>query len=145
MMKPSSTNPSMKAACAGQSDCSSSGRDESHCGPERWSTTRNIATLAFYHRRREDESRSRLELRQPPLEEASFGLRVNELERALVGGAGVFNPIEPAQQLRARRVHIVVLVKLEALHEGERGLDLARFGDGGGSVELHDRRAGDAG
>ena len=45
--EPASTSPSMKAACAGQSDCSSSGRDRSHSGPERRSTTRNIATLAF--------------------------------------------------------------------------------------------------
>jgi len=44
------------------------------------------------------------ELRQPPLEEAALGIRVNELERAVVGRAGVFDAIEAAQQLRARRV-----------------------------------------
>jgi len=77
-----------------------------------------------------------LELRQPPLEEAALGVRMNELERAVVGRAGVFDAIEPAQQLRARRVQIVVAVELEALHQRERGLDLARFGDGDGLVEL---------
>jgi hypothetical protein len=39
----------------------------------------------------------------------------------------------------------VVAVELEALHQSERSLDLARFGDGDGPVELHDRRAGEAG
>src|SRR5439155_9389634 len=43
------------------------------------------------------------------------------------------------------RVQIVVAVELEALDQGERGPDLARFGDGGGPVELRDRRTGDAG
>jgi hypothetical protein len=38
----------MKDAWAGQSDCSSIGRDASHSGPERRSTTWNIATLVFY-------------------------------------------------------------------------------------------------
>jgi hypothetical protein len=42
-------------------------------------------------------------------------------------------------------VQVVVAVELEALDQGERGLDLARFGDGGGPVELDDRRAGAAG
>ena len=36
-MKPSSTSPSMKAACASQSDCSSIGRERSQAGPDRLS------------------------------------------------------------------------------------------------------------
>ena len=36
----------MKAACAGQSDCSSSGRERSNSGPDWRSTTRNIAMRA---------------------------------------------------------------------------------------------------
>ena len=39
----------MKDACAGQSDCSSSGSAGFQSGPERRSTTRNVATFAFYH------------------------------------------------------------------------------------------------
>jgi hypothetical protein len=39
---------------------------------------------------------SALELRQPLLEEAALGVRVNELERAVVGGAGVLDAVEPA-------------------------------------------------
>jgi hypothetical protein len=70
---------------------------------------------------------------------------MRELERALVSRAGVFDAIEPAQQLRVRRVQIVVAVELEGLHQSEPRLDLARFGEGGGPVELHDRRAGAAG
>ena len=38
--KPESTRPSMNSACASQPDCSSSGRDASHSGPERRTTTR---------------------------------------------------------------------------------------------------------
>jgi hypothetical protein len=86
-----------------------------------------------------------MELRQPPPEEAPLGVRVNELERPVVGRAGVFDAVEPAQQIRVRRAQIVVAVELEAFHQRERGLDLARFGDGDGLVELHDRRAGETG
>src|SRR5207244_12328355 len=89
--------------------------------------------------------RSALELPQPPFEEAAFGVRVNELEGAVVGRAGVVDAIEPTQQLRARRVQIVVEVELEALDQGERGLDLARLGDGDGPVQLRDRRLRAAG
>ena len=70
---------------------------------------------------------------------------MDELERALVGGAGLVDAVEPAQQLRARRVQVVVAVELEALDQVERGLDVARLGDRRGPVELDDRRAGQAG
>src|SRR4051794_38656063 len=43
-MRPSSASASTKAACSSQPDCSSSARDGSHAGPERWRTTRNMAT-----------------------------------------------------------------------------------------------------
>ena len=64
---------------------------------------------------------------------------MNELERAVVGGSGFPDAIEPAEELGARRMQIRIAVELEALHEGERGLDVARFGDGAGLVELDDR------
>jgi hypothetical protein len=65
-----------------------------------------------------DKRQSALDLREPQLEEAPLGVRVHELERALVGRVGAFDAIERAQQLRARRVQIVVTVELEALGEG---------------------------
>jgi hypothetical protein len=52
-----------------------------------------------------------LELRQPPLQEAALGIRVNELQRAVVGRPSAVNAIEPPQQLRARGVQIVVVVE----------------------------------
>ena len=70
---------------------------------------------------------------------------MDELERALVGRTSLVDAIEPAQQLGARCVQIVVRVELEAVDQCERSLDLARFGHGCGLVQLHDRRAGSAG
>ena len=64
--------------------------------------------------------RSASELRQPPLEEAPLGVRVDELERAVVGRAGLVDAVEPAQQLGARRVQVVVAVEVEALDQRER-------------------------
>src|SRR5206468_7308865 len=59
------------------------------------------------------------ELLQPPLEEAALRIRVNELERAVVGRSGLVDAVEPAQQLGARRVQVVVAVELEALRKRE--------------------------
>jgi hypothetical protein len=70
---------------------------------------------------------------------------VHELERTVVGRSGVLDPVEPAQQLGAGRVEVVVAVELEGLDERERGLDVAGFGDRDCPVQLGDRRAGDAG
>ena len=56
----------------------------------------------------------------------------DELERAPVRRAGLVDAVEPAQQLGARRVEVVVAVELEAVDQGERRLDVARLGDRGG-------------
>src|SRR5207248_2466009 len=48
------------------------------------------------------------------------------------------------QQLRVRRVQVVVAVELEALDKRERGLDVTRLGQGGGPVQLYHRGAGAA-
>src|SRR5918994_5569269 len=90
------------------------------------------AVAVLHYAPRPRPRRSAWELGQPPLEEAPLGVRVNKLERAVVGRAGVFDAIEPSQQLGLRRVQIVVAVELEALHQGERGLDMTRFGDSDG-------------
>ena len=61
---------------------------------------------------------------------------MNELERTVVGRACFLDAIEPAQQLRARRVQVVVLVEVDALDKRESSLGVARFRDGGSLVEL---------
>ena len=40
---------------------------------------------------------------------------MHELERPPVGAAGLVEPVEPAQQLGARRVQVVVAVEVEAV------------------------------
>ena len=70
---------------------------------------------------------------------------MDEPQRAVVGRAGLVDPIEPAQQLRASGVQVVVVLELEALRQREGGLDVARFRDGDRVVQLDDRRAGAAG
>src|SRR4029453_7715774 len=80
--------------------------------------------------------RSAREPRQPPLQEPPLGVRVNELERPVVGGAGLFDPIEPAQQLRAGRVEVVVALELEALDQVEGGFGVARLGHRSSLIEL---------
>jgi hypothetical protein len=47
-----------------------------------------------------------------------------------------------SSRVRSSRLQSV-RVQTDPRCQSERGLDLARFGDGGGSVELHDRRAGE--
>jgi hypothetical protein len=51
--------------------------------------------------------RRAFEFCEPPLEEAPLGVRVDELERAVIGGAGVFDTVEPAQQLAAHGWDVV--------------------------------------
>src|SRR2546423_15087199 len=76
------------------------------------------------------------ELRQPPLEEAPLGVRVDELQCAVVRLAGVVGAVEPPQQLGARRVQVVVGVELQAADELEGALDLAGPGQGARPVNL---------
>jgi hypothetical protein len=64
---------------------------------------------------------------------------VDDLERTVVGSTGLVDAIEPAEQLRSRRVQVVVALEVEALHQFERGLDLAGFGHRGRPVQLDDR------
>ena len=70
---------------------------------------------------------------------------VDERERAVVGRPRLLDAVEPAQQLGARGVQVVVAVELEAVHERERALRVARLGHRGGPVELDHGRAGAAG
>jgi acyl-CoA synthetase (AMP-forming)/AMP-acid ligase II len=58
-----------------------------------------------------------LELAEPLREEASLGVRGDELERPLVGGAGVLDTTEPAQQLGPRGVEVVVAIEVEAVDQ----------------------------
>ena len=64
---------------------------------------------------------------------------MDQLQRAAVGGPRVLGAIEPAEQLRAGRVQVVVAVEIEVIDEGEGGLDVACLCDGGGPVQLHHR------
>jgi hypothetical protein len=54
-----------------------------------------------------------LQFLQPPFEEPPLRFRMHELERALVGGPGLVDAVESAQELRAGRVQVVVAVELE--------------------------------
>ena len=69
---------------------------------------------------------------------------MDELEGAVVGSASLVDAIEPAEQLRLRRVQVVVAIEVEALHQFERGHNLAGFGRMA-AVQLDNRRAGQAG
>jgi hypothetical protein len=87
---------------------------------------------------------SLFELGQSLFEEAALGVGVDEFEGAFVGCSGVVGAFEPAQELAAGRVQIVVVLEFEPLGERECGLNLSRFGERGGLVELDDGRAGAA-
>jgi hypothetical protein len=70
---------------------------------------------------------------------------VDELECTLVRSPGFVDPIEAAKELRPRGVEVVVAVELEPPGEGECRFRLTRLREGGGSVELRDRRPRRAG
>ena len=57
-------------------------------------------------------------------QEAALVLGVRELEGALVLAARLAGPAEPAQQVGARRVEVLVAVEAEAVDEGEPCLRL---------------------
>ena len=65
---------------------------------------------------------------------------MNQLERTLILLARVLDALEPPQELRARRVQIVVLIELEPVRKRKGCFYVARFGHRDGSVELYDRR-----
>jgi hypothetical protein len=53
---------------------------------------------------------------------------VHQLERPVVGHAGVIGSAEPPQQLAPRRVQVVVAIEVEVVDEGQRELDLSGLG-----------------
>jgi hypothetical protein len=85
------------------------GADDERAGAEGTATLRRPAV-----------ARSGLELGDPPLKEAALTLRACERERALERFARLNGPAEPAQQLRARRVKVLVVAELELLDDLER-------------------------
>lgn len=99
----------MKAACAEKSDCCSSGSEESQRGPERCSSTRNIAMRLFYPHGRQGRSPRHYGalLRRPPRGRARrrrvrrralgacLGLRIQHCGR-------VANPRRTLRNLRQR-------------------------------------------
>jgi NAD(P)H-binding len=93
-------------------------RPRRHPSPARHSRSGSSPSGDEPHR--PSHARSARELGQPALEKAPLDVRVNQLERALVGRTSVVDAIEPAQKLRARRVQIVVAVELEPLDDTER-------------------------
>ena len=64
--------------------------------------------------------RSGLELGDASPEEAPLALRAGERERALESFTRLIGPAEPAQQLPARRVQVLVIAELELLDDLER-------------------------
>src|SRR5215218_10103239 len=58
-----------------------------------------------------------VELRQPPLEEAPFGVVVDQGQGSVIGLAGLLRAPETPQQLAARRVQVVVVLQGEAVDD----------------------------
>src|SRR5438067_12440685 len=87
----------------------------------------------------------RIERAQPAFEKAPLGIVVSEFERAAVGSAGLVDAREPAQDLGAGRVQVAIVVELEPVEDGKRGLRVACLGGGRGAIELHHRRSGQPG
>ena len=85
------------------------------------------------------------ELVDPPLEETPLRLAACELERALVGGAGLVGSSEAPQQFGAGRVQILVVVERDRVDDRQRRRRPLDLGDRDSPVQLHHRRAGYAG
>ena len=64
---------------------------------------------------------------------------MDELERPRVGDTSLLGTIETPQELRPRRVQVVVAVELETVGDRERGLGVARLGNGNGRLSRRRR------
>ena len=65
---------------------------------------------------------------------------MDELERARVGRARLVEAAQASQELRPRRVEVVVAVEVEIVRQREPGFGVSRFRDGDRVVELDDVR-----
>ena len=74
------------------------------------------------------------------LEEPALRGGMDEFERAFVGGARIVESAEAAQRLRSGGVQVVVVVELEAIGEGERGVEVSCLGQRRGFVQPDDGR-----
>src|SRR5262245_21848982 len=76
-------------------------------------------------------------------QESALRVGAGELERAAVGGGRFVAPVEPAQEIGARRVVQAVVVERSVRTGGLDGGEADRRAichrDRGGAVELHDR------
>jgi hypothetical protein len=73
--------------------------------------------------------RDAVELFDPTLEKAALGLGVGKLQRPHEGGSGPVCMAEPAQELPARRVEVLVAVEIEPIDDCEPRLGAVGFGE----------------
>src|SRR2546421_1915853 len=82
-----------------------------------------------------------LQLGQPALQESPLVLGAHEVERTPVCKPRLVRAAQPAQEVTAGRVQVVVGVELELLHRVKAGLQALRFGDCDGAIERDHRGA----
>src|SRR5947209_18399366 len=80
-----------------------------------------------------------LQLGDASLQEALLGRRARELERTLVRRARLVVTTEAAQELRPRRVQVLVVVELQRLDDSQSLLGRASLRDCDCAVELDHR------
>src|SRR5579859_5854528 len=81
-------------------------------------------------------------LGQPLLQVALLGLGLREVERAAVRVPGLTGPAGATKQLGPGRVEVPVMVKVEAVQDGQARFGTLDLGHGDGPVHLDDRGAG---
>src|SRR5688572_29687588 len=79
------------------------------------------------------------ELPDSALQKAALGFGSCELQRSLERCTSLFEPVQPAQKLRAGRVEVLVAVEVEPLEERETCHRPVGLGDRDRAVQLNDR------
>src|SRR5215204_7811948 len=83
-------------------------------------------------------SRARAQLLDASAQETALGLLRCQRERALECVDGFVVAAQPAEELAARGVEVVVPVELQLVHDRERSLRALGLGDRDGAVQLDD-------
>src|SRR6476469_7195235 len=105
----------------------------------------NSVHLSPESKKQTNEANDIRQFSEPALEEAAFGAVLGELSGAAVCVPRLVGPPKPSQELGPGRMQVAEVVQTKSVDDAQGRLGPFGLGDGDGTIQLNDGRAGKAG